>query len=128
MRGRKAKYGAVRVPRGDGTSYDSKLEASRAQKLKLFEKAGVIADLKEQHPISLHTYRGGKQVPIKYGSGRQAVYRADFVYHIVESGELVIEDVKGMDTQLSKLKRAIVAAQTGIEVKVVTGAQGLSKP
>ena len=51
-----------------------------------------------------------------YPNGRQAVMVADFVYE--ENGETVVEDSKGMDTPVSRLKRAIFEAQYGIQVRV----------
>jgi hypothetical protein len=42
-------------------------------------------------------------------------YRADFVY--VESGARVVEDVKGFRTVVYKLKRRLMLACHGIEIK-----------
>ena len=52
--------------------------------------------------------------PGRCDSGRQAKYIADIHYRNKE-GEVIVEDVKGMDTPQSKL---MVKAQYCIEVKV----------
>lgn len=53
-----------------------------------------------------------------YPNGRRVTYRADFAY--VEDGVRVVEDVKGTDTRVSALKRAVLEAEYGIVVRVVT--------
>lgn len=101
------KYRARRTTRG-GRTYDSAKEARRAGELRILERAGVIRNLREQVRYELQGANG----PIRYRSGRVAVYVADFVYEDRDHGwATVIEDVKGMDTPLSKLKRAIMEAQ-----------------
>ena len=55
----------------------------------------------------------------RYPNGRRASYIADFKYFDRTTGKYVIEDAKGMDTPLSKLKRAVVEAQYGIEIILV---------
>ena len=52
-----------------------------------------------------------------YPNGRRASYIADFKYFTdIEGNRMVVEDVKGMDTPVSRLKRAIVEAQYGIRI------------
>lgn len=53
-----------------------------------------------------------------YPNGRKAYYKADFLYR-TSDGEIVVEDSKGLDTPISKLKRAIVSAQYGIDIQLV---------
>jgi hypothetical protein len=55
----------------------------------------------------------------RYPNGRRASYIADFSYVNLVTGKHVVEDVKGMDTPLSKLKRAVVEAQYGIRIVLV---------
>lgn len=55
----------------------------------------------------------------RYPNGRRASYIADFRYKCLITGKTVVEDVKGMDTPLSKLKRAVVEAQYGIKIVLV---------
>lgn len=91
----------------DGISFDSKKEANRYKELKLREKAKEIKDI-QIHPRFLiwqgFTDREGKKYqPINY--------EADFKY--LEKKQVkgrmiwveVVEDVKGMKTEIYKLKK-----------------------
>jgi hypothetical protein len=53
--------------------------------------------------------------PLRYSSGRQVVYVADFTYIDRRHPTVVIEDCKGMRTDVYKLKRAIMQAN-GYEI------------
>lgn len=104
-----------RAVASDGVQLDSMRERDRYEELLLLKRAGEVIDLEVHKRFALVV--GG--IPIKYASGRQAVYVADFVYiRPVESGtvryggNVVIEDVK-MDVhrdRVYKLKRAIMLA------------------
>ena len=112
------KYKAIKTT-VDGITFDSKKEAARYQELKLLEQQGIINTLVLQpvYPIVID----GEPVRIRsngYPNGRKVSYIADFSY-ISESGELVTEDVKGMDTALSRLKRALVESIYGVRVRVI---------
>lgn len=48
---------------------------------------------------------------------RRISYVADFRY--IERGVVVVEDVKGYDTMVSRLKRAILLVTEGIEVRLI---------
>lgn len=98
----------------DGIVFDSKAEANRYAELKLRERIGDIRDLRLQSRIKLFGKNGE---PLKGPSGRALCYVADFDY-ITKDGAVIVEDVKGMQTPLFKLKRAILKAQ-GIDVTVV---------
>lgn len=106
-----SKYHAKRAE-ADGIVFHSTKERNRYLELRLLEKAGEIHDLQLQYAYEL-------SVP-EYGSGvrRKVIgkYLADFRYRSGPTGILVVEDVKGMDTPLSKWKRKHVLAQYGIEV------------
>jgi len=97
------KYKAVRTE-VDGISFASKKEARRYGELKLLERAGEIQSLKLQPRYPLWC----DNKILKTVTGREYVYVADFAY--VEKGEMIIEDTKGMKTELYKLKRAIMEA------------------
>ena len=105
------KYRAVKVEL-DGHKFDSKKEAARYQELKLLETAGEISQLRLQPAYKLII----AGIPICYDNGRQAVYRGDFEY--VRNGMIIIEDVKGVRTDVYKLKRAIMRAMDRIIVEV----------
>lgn len=70
--------------------FDSKTEATRWASLKLRQRAGDIADLQRQVRFPLLTIHERTGKPVKFGE-----YHADFVYRIVETGEVVIFDSKG---------------------------------
>ena len=110
-----SKYGAIRTT-VNGITFDSKAEARRHGQLVLLERAGRIKDLKRQVQflvapgVRLH---GEKRA-------RPAIrYLADFVYQCPIDGT-VIEDVKGMDTPMSRLKRHLVKTVLGLDVRLVT--------
>lgn len=109
------KYGNKTVRLANGITFDSQAEHRRWIELKLLVEAGVIKELERQPRYKLTC--GGR--PVRYPSGRQATYTADFRYLDIELGEQVVEDVKGMDTKDSKLRRAVLAAETGVEVRIV---------
>ncbi len=88
--------------------FDSKRERTRWHELRLMQRAGKIKDLRRQ--VSF---------PIRINGKKVGAYRCDF--HYLDEGHefYTIEDVKGIDTPLSKFKRKCVAAQTGTEVRIV---------
>lgn len=103
----------------DGHLFPSGREARRYRELKLMEAGGAIRELELQPKFKL----GPDDAPILirsagYPNGRRAVYLADFRYRD-RHGSTVIEDVKGIDTPLSKLKRAIVEAQYLVKIVLI---------
>lgn len=86
----------------DGIKFDSKLEANRYAELKILEKAGIISALQLQPSFELIPAfsKGGK----KY---RAAHYVADFMYYDNQEKRVKIEDTKGMETEVYKLKRKL---------------------
>lgn len=116
---RRHKYSAI-AQVVDGHRFPSKREARRYGELKMLVLAGVITGLQLQPKYPL----GVEDNPVLlksqgYPNGRRAAYFADFKYTDQQTGDVIVEDVKGMDTPLSRLKRAIVEAQYGIEVVLV---------
>lgn len=97
----KHKYGARRTE-VDGIKFDSMREARRYQELKLLERGKAIKDLELQPEfVILKTHKDieGKTV-------RGIKYVADFAYW--QDGQYVIEDAKGMKTDVYKLKKKLV--------------------
>jgi hypothetical protein len=90
-----------------GNRFDSKHEIERWRELVLLERAGAIEKLERQVRLPLGVH---------YDDGREAALVVDFRY--VERGELRHEDAKGLETPVSKLKRAIARAR-GITVALV---------
>jgi hypothetical protein len=107
----KSKYGNKKVV-VDNIGFDSKREAARYNELKLMAGAGLISDL-VCHPAYV----------IKINGIHICDVILDFRYYdlqkrVTESA-IVIEDVKGKDNDLSRLKRKLVEAQYGFKVTLV---------
>lgn len=92
----------------DGIAFDSKKEAARYGELQLLDKAGSIQDLRLQVPFELIPKQAGE---------RAARYIADFVY--TENGKTVVEDVKGVKTDVYKIKKKLMLAVHGIRIREV---------
>ena len=94
----------------DGIKFDSKKEGNRYKELKLLEKAGIIDNLKLQVPFEV-------QPSFKYKNKTISAitYIADFVYFDNEKNKMIIEDTKGMKTEVYKLKRKMMMYQ-GYEI------------
>lgn len=104
----------------DGHRFDSIKEAKRYQELRLLEKMGEIRDLKLQPSWGFSV--AGNTVSIRsagFPNGKAVKYKADFSYTDCKTGELAVEDVKGMRTDVYKLKRALMEACHGIIVREV---------
>lgn len=99
------KYRAVKTV-VDGITFDSKKEAARWQELKLLEKAGEISHLERQGKI----YLMSGNTPVCYDSGRKAFWKFDFAYFCGRRNKRVLEDVKGVRTDVFKLKKAVLLA------------------
>ena len=82
----------------DGMKFDSVGEAYRYKELLLLQKAGVILHLETQVRFELQKefFHKGKLI-------RSIAYIADFAY--IEHGILVVEDFKGMETPVFKIKK-----------------------
>lgn len=117
---RKHKYRA-QATYVNGIRFASKKESQRyIDLLWRRDTLGEISDLELQPVFRLEI--GDKPILLRserYPNGRRCSYVADFRYRDLITGNWVVEDVKGMDTPLSKLKRGIVEAQYGIIVKVI---------
>lgn len=94
----------------DGITFDSRREADRYLVLKSMEEDGVIEDLRRQVRYEL--------VPsfdVDEKHYRPIYYVADFTYR--ENGHEVIEDVKGMKTDVYRLKAKLVAYRYGMNIR-----------
>ncbi|WP_053942363.1 DUF1064 domain-containing protein [Kallipyga gabonensis] len=99
---RYSKYNAKRT-KVLGHTFDSKAEANRFLYLKALEQKGEILDLELQPRFPLlDSYVNGEGKRI-----RPISYVADFRYKDAESGEVVIEDVKGRETDVYRLKKKL---------------------
>ena len=108
------KYHAQKVSVG-GITFDSRKEADRWQTLRLLERAGKISGLQRQvaYPLLPAQKVDGKTAE------RAVRYIADFVYLDTATGKIVVEDVKGVKTEVYKLKRKLMLFFHGIRIKEV---------
>ena len=117
--GRGHKYAAKRCTEHT-PAHASLRECRRAQELMLMERAGLIRNLRQQVRMNLCEAITGE-----CAHKRPIVYVADFVYEEPEitfaDGVLgwhqVVEDAKGVETPVFKIKRHLLADQ-GVEVRV----------
>lgn len=85
----------------DGQVFDSKREYNRYCELLLLQRAGQISRLQRQVAYELIPSQKTPQ-----GTMRAVTYYADFVYQ--ENGKTVVEDVKGVRTDVYKLKKKLM--------------------
>lgn len=96
----------------DDIAFDSRKEAGRYLVLKGMEEDGLIEGLRRQVRYEL--------VPAFDVDGkhyRPVYYVADFVYMDNETGKEVVEDVKGMRTDVYKLKSKLFARRYGMTIR-----------
>ena len=97
----------------DRKEFDSKKEAIRYKELKLLERAGEISNLELQPRFLLQDSfrKNGKTF-------RRIEYIADFKY--IENGKTIVEDVKGIQTDVFKLKHKIFEkVYPDLELKII---------
>ena len=96
----------------DGIKFDSKKEAARYEVLKGLELVGKIDRLELQPRfVLMDGFRyEGKAV-------RKIEYVADFLYRDLSTCELIVEDVKGVKTDVYKLKKKLFLKHYGNEYK-----------
>ncbi len=117
---RRNKYGSKKTF-VDGIKFDSKKEAERFMELKLLERTGEISDLilQPKFPLMVKDDIFVKSRTARYPNGRKVSYFADFQYLDIKKGAVVVEDAKGMDTDVSRIKRACVEAYYQIMIVLV---------
>ena len=117
MKQRRNKFGA-KPTMVDGIRFASKAEARRYGELKMLERAGEIRNLELQPKYDINVNGGPVRIRSRgYPNGRAVSYIGDFRYF--SGNETVVEDVKGMDTPVSRLKRALVENIYSVRVAVV---------
>ncbi len=104
----RSKYNNKKTYIGD-LKFDSEAEAQRYLELEIMEKAGQIANLELQ-----------PKFPIIINNVKICSYWADFRYDTLnEQGRpdrTIVEDVKGMRTDVYKIKHKLAFAHLGVEV------------
>lgn len=124
-RSKKNKYNAKSVEY-DGIKFDSQKEALRYKELTFLISQGIITELQRQVkylliPAQREPATIGKRGGIKQGKllEKECSYIADFVYKVVDSGEIVVEDTKGMRTKDYIIKRKLMLFVYGIRIKEI---------
>lgn len=109
----------------EGIVFDSLKEKKRYCQLQLLEKQGMISNLRLQVPfelipaiyedeiVKLKTKTKVKKKLIQ----RATTYVADFVYETM--GKTIVEDTKGFRTKEYELKKKMMRAFLGIEIKEI---------
>ena len=110
MMSRKNKYNNV----GHGSSTK---ERNRGAVLELLQRQGYISGLQKQVVYELipshYDVINGKRKCIE----RACTYKADFVYFDEELKQLIVEDSKGMRTEVYNIKRKLMLFLHGIKIK-----------
>ena len=118
-----SKYGNKKVQGVDGRVYDSIAEMRRSVYLQTLEKLGLITNLQYQFKYVLIPEKRepdtiGKRGGVKKGKliEKECAYYADFVYFDAATGNLIVEDTKGMRTEAYKIKRKLMLHVYGIRI------------
>lgn len=120
---KKNKYSNIKVDMY-GETFDSRKEARRYYELKLLEKAGEIKNLQRQVkflliPSQFEEIVDAKGKPKQKCIERACVYVADFQYQDAHTGELVVEDTKGVRTKEYIIKRKLMLSVYNIRIKEI---------
>jgi len=96
------KFGAIKTE-FEGVVFHSKGEAQRYSELLFLEKIGQISDLKRQVKFKFEI----NETNLTYvDSNKEVSYIADFTYE--KDGAYVVEDFKGFETEVFKIKWALM--------------------
>lgn len=128
-RTKKNKYNAKKVE-FDGLTFDSQKEVLRYKELCSLCSEGIISNLQRQVKyILIPTQREPAQIGPRGGlkQGKllenECSYLADFVYTVSETGETVVEDVKGYRKgeayKVFTIKRKLMLFVYGIQIKEI---------
>jgi hypothetical protein len=109
---KKTKYNN-KITELDGINFHSRKESVRYGQLKVYEKGGLITDLRLQVPYELIP-----KLVINGKTERAIKYIADFVYFDTVHKVEVVEDVKGMITDIFKLKYRLMKLIHNIDIKI----------
>lgn len=98
----------------DGIVFASKAEMRRYAELKLMEKVGQIRGLTIQPKFLLF--------PSFYRRGvfhHALNYVGDFLYYDIEKKRKIVEDVKGVETEVFKIKYKLFCFRHNLELRIV---------
>lgn len=110
-----SKYHNIKTTTSDGITHDSQAEARRWIELNLLVRAGEITDLKRQVKfVLIPAQKDGKKT-----IERECSYLADFVYTDLKTGKRVVEDTKGVRTEVYKIKRKLMLYVHHISIREI---------
>lgn len=92
----------------NGNKFDSKKELTRYLELLLLERVEYIKDIELQPCFRIEI--NGKLI---------CKYYADFRYFDIKKNCYVVEDVKGMRTDVYRIKKKLVEAQLGVLIQEI---------
>jgi hypothetical protein len=97
--------------------FDSAKEWRRNQELEIMQRVGEISELNRQVPFVLMPSYTIADETTKQGfrTIREIRYIADFTYRL-KNGKRIIEDVKGMQTDVFKIKRKLLERKIALGV------------
>ena len=97
--------------------FDSAKEWRRNQELETLQRAGEISELNRQVPFVLMPSFAITDETTKQGfrTIREIRYIADSTYRL-KNGKRIIEDVKGMQTEVFKIKRKLLERKIALGV------------
>lgn len=97
----------------NGETFDSQWELQRWRELQFLERKGVIHDLQRQIRYVLIPKQRDEQGRTVF---RETAYVADFVYW--DDNGLHVEDAKGVETEVFKIKRKLMYERFNILIEV----------
>ncbi len=99
-----------------GETFDSMLECERYKYLKALEQQKVISNLQRQ--VKYVLLPSQKDSKTQKTIEREITYLADFVYE--KGSQTIVEDVKGLRTDVYKIKRKLMLYFHNIRIKEVS--------
>lgn len=125
-----SKYHSKKVITDDGLVFDSRKEYKRYCELKMMEASGIISNLQRQVkyiliPCQREPDTVGARGGIHKGKviEKECAYYADFCYQMTDTGETVVEDVKGYKRggaySIFKIKKKLMLYVYHIKIKEV---------
>ena len=107
---RRSKFNARPLACRQGVIHQSTLEARRCDELHLMQQGGLIKDLRAHPQVRFRLDVDGHHI---------CDYMADFCYYDNERQTEVVEDTKGMITDVCRMKMKLMAAVHGVDVELV---------
>jgi len=115
MKFRSSKFNAAPKRCHQGIMHQSTLESRRCDELHLMQTGGLIRDLKAHPQVRFSLDVNGQHI---------ADYLCDFKYFDIERGAEIVEDTKGIITDVARMKLKLMAAVHGVDVELIRNHKG----